>query len=88
MFVELLLFESVFIAVWLCFPAICMSCMCCTILFMQAEVDKVLYEITAGELGKAPAAVADTLIAPSTAEAEAAPVDFDEMRERLASLKN
>uniref|UniRef100_A0A0N5ANA4 Charged multivesicular body protein 3 n=1 Tax=Syphacia muris TaxID=451379 RepID=A0A0N5ANA4_9BILA len=56
----------------------------------QAEVDKVLYEITAGELGKAPTAVSDTLVGPSAVEAqtEEAEVDLDEMRQRLASLKN
>uniref|UniRef100_A0A183F0C1 Transcriptional regulator n=1 Tax=Gongylonema pulchrum TaxID=637853 RepID=A0A183F0C1_9BILA len=50
-----------------------------------------LYEITAGELGKAPSAVRDTLaIEPESvlAGAEAQAVDYDEMRARLQSLKN
>ncbi|VDN46668.1 unnamed protein product [Gongylonema pulchrum] len=50
-----------------------------------------MYEITAGELGKAPSAVRDTLaIEPESvlAGAEAQAVDYDEMRARLQSLKN
>uniref|UniRef100_A0A915ALA7 Charged multivesicular body protein 3 n=1 Tax=Parascaris univalens TaxID=6257 RepID=A0A915ALA7_PARUN len=55
----------------------------------QAEVEKILYEITSGELGKAPTAVADTLLEPeSVAAAEGQAVDFEEMRQRLESLKN
>ncbi|KHN87288.1 Charged multivesicular body protein 3 [Toxocara canis] len=53
----------------------------------QEEVDKILFEITSGELGKAPSAVADTLVAPEAA-VEAQSVDFEEMRQRLESLKN
>ncbi|VDM45052.1 unnamed protein product [Toxocara canis] len=53
----------------------------------QEEVDKILFEITSGELGKAPSAVADTLVAPE-ATVEAQSVDFEEMRQRLESLKN
>lgn len=62
----------------------------------QEEVDKVLWEITAGQLGKAPAAVSDTL--PSGAESAAAHAvaDSDEddgedvsaMQERLAALRS
>lgn len=56
---------------------------------LQAEVEKILYEITSGELGKAPTAVADTLLEPeSVAAAEGQAVDFEEMRQRLESLKN
>ncbi|VDK47794.1 unnamed protein product [Anisakis simplex] len=55
----------------------------------QEEVDKILFEITSGELGKAPSAVADTLVAPASAVTEEEqPVDFEEMRQRLESLKN
>lgn len=54
-------------------------------------MDRILYEITAGELGKAPSAVKDTLAAESEsilAGAEGHAVDYDEMRARLEFLKN
>ncbi|VDN01576.1 unnamed protein product [Thelazia callipaeda] len=57
----------------------------------QEEVDRILYEITAGELGKAPSAVRDTLaLEPQgiLAGTEGQTVDYDEMRARLESLKN
>lgn len=55
----------------------------------QSEVDKILFEITAGELGKAPSAAVDSLIAPEqVAVSEIQAVDFEEMKMRLNSLKN
>uniref|UniRef100_A0A915Q2X5 SNF7 family protein n=1 Tax=Setaria digitata TaxID=48799 RepID=A0A915Q2X5_9BILA len=57
----------------------------------QEEVDRILYEITAGELGKAPSAVKDTLAAEPEGllpSAEDHTVDYDEMRARLEFLKN
>lgn len=58
---------------------------------LQEEVDRILYEITAGELGKAPSAVKDTLsMEPEIilAGAEGHAIDYDEMRARLEFLKN
>nr|CAG4650519.1 EOG090X0EF4 [Sida crystallina] len=56
----------------------------------QNEVDKVLWEITAGQLGQAPAAVTDTL--PTTEGASAAVEededDLEEMQSRLQALKS
>lgn len=56
----------------------------------QEEVDKVLWEITAGQLGKAPAAVTDSL--PLRPEAAAAveddEEDLEEMQSRLQALKS
>ncbi|CAG2106265.1 unnamed protein product, partial [Medioppia subpectinata] len=61
----------------------------------QKEVDKVLWELTAGQLGAAPAAVSDTL--PSVGEASAAPAsasavdedeDISEMQQRLQALRS
>merc|ERR1712012_498146 len=53
------------------------------------EIDKVLYELTAGKLGDAPAAVKDTLPAP-VAEPEVADEesedDMEEMQNRLQAL--
>ena len=55
------------------------------------EIDKVLYELTAGKLGEAPAAVKDTLPAP-VAEPEAADEesedDMEEMQNRLQALRS
>nr|CAG4638765.1 EOG090X0EF4 [Cyclestheria hislopi] len=54
----------------------------------QEEVDKVLWELTAGQLGKAPAAVTDTL---PVMENEASPPeeeDLEEMQSRLQALKS
>ncbi|CAG2182453.1 unnamed protein product, partial [Oppiella nova] len=60
----------------------------------QQEVDKVLWELTAGQLGAAPAALTDTL--PSVGEASAAPPvatavdedeDISEMQQRLQALR-
>nr|SVE86412.1 EOG090X0EF4 [Daphnia similis]SVE87040.1 EOG090X0EF4 [Daphnia similis]SVE87663.1 EOG090X0EF4 [Daphnia similis]SVE88294.1 EOG090X0EF4 [Daphnia similis] len=55
----------------------------------QQEVDKVLWEITTGQLGKAPAAVTDSLPVPeavaSTADDEE---DLEEMQSRLQALKS
>merc|ERR1712071_45010 len=54
----------------------------------QEEVDKVLWEITAGQIGTAPDAVTDTL---PGREAEAADVDEDDMEEmktRLQALRS
>ncbi|XP_046441518.1 charged multivesicular body protein 3-like isoform X2 [Daphnia pulex] len=52
----------------------------------QQEVDKVLWEITAGQLGKAPAAVTDSLPVPeSVADDEE---DLEEMQSRLQALKS
>ncbi|GAB6032156.1 Charged multivesicular body protein 3 [Chamberlinius hualienensis] len=57
----------------------------------QEEVDKVLWEITAGHLGKAPAAVSDSLPATSLAAAAAdsdEDVDVTEMQSRLEALRS
>jgi charged multivesicular body protein 3 len=55
----------------------------------QEEVDKVLWEITAGQLGKAPAAVTDTLPIPEGATAVVEDEeDFEEMQSRLQALKS
>ena len=55
------------------------------------EIDKVLYELTAGKLGEAPAAVKDTLPAP-VAEPEVADEesedDMEEMQNRLQALRS
>uniref|UniRef100_A0A1I7ZRG5 Charged multivesicular body protein 3 n=1 Tax=Steinernema glaseri TaxID=37863 RepID=A0A1I7ZRG5_9BILA len=64
----------------------------------QQEVDKVLWEITAGELGKAPHitagelgkaphAIADTIVDDQEREAEAA-VNFADMKDRLEQLRS
>nr|CAG4646606.1 EOG090X0EF4 [Macrothrix elegans] len=55
----------------------------------QEEVDKVLWEITAGQLGKAPAAVTDSLPVPEPSQ----PVledeeELEEMQSRLQALKS
>ncbi|XP_067134399.1 charged multivesicular body protein 3 [Centruroides vittatus] len=58
----------------------------------QEEVDKVLWELTAGQLGEAPAAVTESLPAEKEAEAESAvdaeDTDVTEMQERLEALRN
>jgi len=53
----------------------------------QLEVDKVLWELTAGQLGKAPAAVADSLPATSI-RATADDEDVSEMQGRLEALRS
>ncbi|XP_076035732.1 vacuolar protein sorting 24 [Oratosquilla oratoria] len=57
------------------------------------EVDKVLWEITAGQLGKTPAMVEDALPEPEGAaalpvEEEETEEDIDEMRSRLEALRS
>nr|CAG4647438.1 EOG090X0EF4 [Megafenestra aurita]SVE92677.1 EOG090X0EF4 [Megafenestra aurita] len=56
----------------------------------QQEVDKVLWEITAGQLGKAPAAVTDSLPMPEAvgASGEDEEEDLEEMQSRLQALKS
>ncbi|VUZ55107.1 unnamed protein product [Hymenolepis diminuta] len=60
----------------------------------QSEVDKILFELTNGAMGRAPDAVTDTLPAgmevPSAAveeEAEATADDLEEMRARLEAIR-
>lgn len=56
-----------------------------TNVFLQNEVDKILWEITAGELGKAPAAATNPLIDSHEAvETE----DLDTISKRLAQLRD
>merc|ERR1719312_235021 len=55
----------------------------------DAEVDKILFELTAGKLGEAPAAVKDTLPAPAAVAedvAEESEDDMEEMQSRLEAL--
>jgi len=58
----------------------------------QEEVDKVLFELTAGALGEAPAAVTDTLPAPAVAGPskveEEEEEDLEEMQSRLQALRS
>lgn len=57
----------------------------------QEEVDKVLFEITNGQLGKAPAVVSDALPSLSVKEEKTKgeeEEDISEMRERLEALRN
>ncbi|XP_061183998.1 charged multivesicular body protein 3-like [Saccostrea echinata] len=55
----------------------------------DSEVEKVLYELTAGELGKAPAAVADTLPVPEPEGATAMSDEEDEdLTSRLEALRS
>lgn len=59
----------------------------------EAEVDKILFEITAGALGKAPSKVTDELPEMETAGATAASdeeseEDIEEMQSRLAALRS
>ena len=49
---------------------------------------QVLWEITAGQLGKAPAAVTDSLPVPQSAAAEEEEDDLEEMQSRLQALKS
>lgn len=59
---------------------------------VQEEVDKVLYELTAGQLGAAPSAVNDSLPATSTKETvatqEEEEEEIEEMKKRLEALKS
>lgn len=61
----------------------------------EAEVDKILFEITAGALGKAPSKVTDALPDPVPIGATAAPEEeseeeeeIEEMQSRLAALRS
>uniref|UniRef100_A0AAY5EGU1 Charged multivesicular body protein 3 n=1 Tax=Electrophorus electricus TaxID=8005 RepID=A0AAY5EGU1_ELEEL len=58
----------------------------------EAEVDRILFEITAGALGKAPSKVTDALPEPEPAGATAASEDeeedIEEMQSRLAALRS
>lgn len=58
----------------------------------QEEVDKIIWEVTAGQLGKAPAAVSDTLSSVAGASADADEEDEDEdvseMQARLEALRS
>lgn len=56
----------------------------------QLEVDKILWEVTAGQLGKAPAAVADSLPAAevSTSAISDEEEDVTEMQARLEALRS
>jgi len=57
----------------------------------DAEIDKVLFELTAGTLGAAPAAIKDTLPAPAAATedvAEESEDDMEEMQSRLEALRS
>merc|ERR1712130_581770 len=51
------------------------------------EIDKVLYELTAGKLGEAPAAVKDTLPAPAAVAQDAAEESEDDMEEMQSRLE-
>ena len=59
---------------------------------VQEEVDKVLYELTAGQLGTAPSAVSDSLPTTSTKETvatqEEEEEEIEEMKKRLEALKS
>ncbi|KAI7804519.1 charged multivesicular body protein 3 [Triplophysa rosa] len=60
----------------------------------EAEVDKILFEITAGALGKAPSKVTDALPDPgldgatAPSEEEEEEEDIEEMQSRLAALRS
>ena len=57
----------------------------------DAEIDKVLFELTAGKLGQAPAALKDTLPAPKPTAAEKeeeSEDDMEEMQSRLEALRS
>uniref|UniRef100_A0A672QSL0 Charged multivesicular body protein 3-like n=1 Tax=Sinocyclocheilus grahami TaxID=75366 RepID=A0A672QSL0_SINGR len=60
----------------------------------EAEVDKILFEITAGALGKAPRKVTDALPEPvpiedmAASEVEEEEEDIEEMHSRLAALRS
>lgn len=57
----------------------------------QAEIDKVLWEITAGKIGEAPAVPTESVNVPepvaSTSEAEALEDDEDDMKEMQSRLQ-
>merc|ERR1719500_1854457 len=63
---------------------------------VNTEVDKILFELTAGKLGEAPAALKDTLPAPAASvaspavreEAESEEEDMEEMQNRLEALRS
>uniref|UniRef100_A0A4W5R914 Charged multivesicular body protein 3 n=1 Tax=Hucho hucho TaxID=62062 RepID=A0A4W5R914_9TELE len=59
----------------------------------EAEVDKILFEITAGALGKAPSKVTDALpemepTAAAAASEDESEEDIEEMHSRLAALRS
>uniref|UniRef100_A0A8C7RB85 Charged multivesicular body protein 3 n=1 Tax=Oncorhynchus mykiss TaxID=8022 RepID=A0A8C7RB85_ONCMY len=59
----------------------------------EAEVDKILFEITAGALGKAPSKVTDALPemeppAAAAASEDESEEDIEEMHSRLAALRS
>uniref|UniRef100_A0A674ENN0 Charged multivesicular body protein 3 n=1 Tax=Salmo trutta TaxID=8032 RepID=A0A674ENN0_SALTR len=59
----------------------------------EAEVDKILFEITAGALGKAPSKVTDALPemeppAAAAASEDESEEDIEEMQSRLAALRS
>jgi len=57
----------------------------------QEEVDKIILELTTGKLGEAPAAVKDTLPAPTintTEEDEESEGELEEMQSRLEALRS
>lgn len=53
----------------------------------QAEVDKILFELTNGAMGKAPDAVTDTLPAGTQRPADVADDDLDDLEEMRARLQ-
>ena len=64
-----------------------------TFLILQAEVDKVLFELTSGKLGEAPDALKDTLAPqiPSKEKEEREEEeedDLEEMQNRLQALRS
>ncbi|KAJ3613694.1 hypothetical protein NHX12_019940 [Muraenolepis orangiensis] len=56
----------------------------------EAEVDKILFDITAGALGKAPSKVTDALpeIGATAASEDESEEDIEEMQSRLAALRS
>uniref|UniRef100_A0A8C8GY13 Charged multivesicular body protein 3 n=2 Tax=Oncorhynchus TaxID=8016 RepID=A0A8C8GY13_ONCTS len=57
----------------------------------EAEVDRILFEITAGALGKAPSKVTDALPEmepPAAASEDESEEDIEEMQSRLAALRS
>jgi len=60
----------------------------------QEEIDKIIFELTTGKLGEAPAAVKDTLPAPVASkpmpaeEAEESEGELEEMQSRLEALRS
>jgi charged multivesicular body protein 3 len=56
---------------------------------VQKEVDKVLFELTVGQIGKAPDAVRDSLPVPELPDVESEPdEDVSDMQERLKALRS